>query len=336
MIRIKDIAEKAGVSPTTVSNVIHGNHKKVSRQTVEKIEKLLEEMEYIPSMGATMLAKGKSHIIGVLIGETLEKKYDTEGLPFNNVLIRSLESEIYKRNYYMLLHFTSSYEDGIQFITTWNVEGLITIGFTIKDNEKIQDRCKIPMISIDTYFKEQKIPTVGLDDKKGGYLMAEHLIKLGHKKIAFLSINDSGVDHERWEGICLAYRKYLPNEEKIIHIPILDEKRKGEKYYENCLLELSRECDALFFTSDYYAMDAIARLSDMGIQVPDDISVAGFDDSENAVLCRPKLTTIHQNMPAKAILAVDKLFKLIDGQKNIPMSDILPVSLVIRDSVKNR
>ena len=146
MIRIKDIARKAEVSPTTVSNVIHGNHKKVSEETVEKVEKLLAEMEYIPSMGARMLAGGSSRVIGILAGEPDEWKHYGEGHAFTNILIRSMESEIYRRNYYMLLHFTATAKEGIQFAATWNVEGLITLGFGTRDNEKLQRNCKVPKI----------------------------------------------------------------------------------------------------------------------------------------------------------------------------------------------
>lgn len=71
-IRIRDIAAKAGVSPTTVSNVIHGNNKKVSKETISKIEKLLNENHYIPSMGAHILAGNHSHLIGVLIGKKVK------------------------------------------------------------------------------------------------------------------------------------------------------------------------------------------------------------------------------------------------------------------------
>lgn len=333
MIRIKDIAEKAGVSPTTVSNVIHGNRKKVSKNTMKKIEKILAEMDYVPSMGAMMLAGGSSRIIGVLAWEPDGKKNFSEGPAFSNIVIRSLESEIYGRNYYMLLHFVSSPEEGIQFAAIWNVEGLITLGFGAKDNVKLQSRCKVPVVSIDAYYKEQPVANVGLDDKGGGYLMAEYLIQCGHKKIGFVSDNDVGVDHERWKGVCLACKEYHVPEEGVKHIIIPGEVSVREKFYEKYLETLSGKYDALFFASDYYAVEAIAKLNDKGIRVPEDISVAGFDDNKSAGLCRPRLTTIHQNAEDKARRAVEKLFDFIRGARKISMTEKLPVTLVIRDSV---
>ena len=358
MIRIKDIARKAEVSPTTVSNVIHGNHKKVSEETVEKVEKLLAEMEYIPSIGARMLAGGSSRVIGILAGEPDEWKHYGEGHAFTNILIRSMESEIYRRNYYMLLHFTATAKEGIQFAATWNVEGLITLGFGTRDNEKMQRNCKVPMVSIDTYYEKQKVANVGLDDLSGGYLMAEYLLETGHRRIAFLSDNDIGVDHERWKGVCLACGQYgltwqygagkdydAAQERKeaaerpgeyMQHIIIPKEQESRATFYKQNLRRLSEEYDALFFASDYYAVEAIAGLNDMGICVPKDVSVAGFDDTESARMCRPRLTTVHQDVEEKARRAVKKLFEFIQGEGGISMADRLPVKLVVRDSVKNR
>lgn len=333
MVRIKDIAEKAGVSPTTVSNVIHGNHKKVSKKTVKMIEKLLEEMEYVPSMGARMLAEGSSRVIGVLAGEPEGEENRREGQAFANIMVRSLESEIYKKNYYMLLHFTATPEEGIQFAATWNVKGLITLGFGAKENEKLQGRCKVPVVSVDTYYKKENVANVGLDDNGGGYLMAEYLLGCGHKKIGFVSDNDVGVDHERWKGVVRACDE-RGGEAEAVHILVPGKWQDREEYYEKYLLEISEKYDALFFASDYYAAEAVAILHDKGIRVPDDVSVSGFDDNENASLCRPRLTTIHQDVGQKARHAVRKLFDFIEGKREIPMSESLPVALVVRDSVK--
>ena len=335
MIRIKDIAKQAGVSPTTVSNVIHGNYKKVSKKTVDKIERLLAETEYVPSMGAMMLAGGRSRIIGVLVGEPEGEKYRKEGYSFSNALIRSVGAEVYRKNYYMLLHFTSNPEEGVQFAATWNVEGLLTIGLSVKDNLLLQMKCKAPVVSIDNYYEKNGVANVGLDDSGGGYLMTKYLLRCGHKRISFVSDNDVGVDHERWKGVCLAYEEGMGDRSGVRHIRIPGERSARERYYQKHLRTLAEEEDALFFASDYYAAEAIGILGELGISVPEDLSVAGFDDSETAILCRPRLTTIHQDISEKGRHAVKKLFDLIEGECNFAMSDRLPVTLVIRDSVKD-
>ena len=98
MVRIKDIAKEAGVSPTTVSNVIHGNTKKVSKSNIDKIQKILEEHQYIPSMSALMLAQNRSRLIGVLIGGVDGKRRSIEGDPFTRIMLSALELEIYRKN----------------------------------------------------------------------------------------------------------------------------------------------------------------------------------------------------------------------------------------------
>lgn len=97
MVRIKDIAKEAGVSPTTVSNVIHGNTKKVSKSNIDKIQKILEEHQYIPSMSALMLAQNRSRLIGVLIGGVDGKRRSIEGDPFTSIMLSALELEILQK-----------------------------------------------------------------------------------------------------------------------------------------------------------------------------------------------------------------------------------------------
>lgn len=166
------------------------------------------------------------------------------------------------------------------------------------------------------------------------------------------------MDHERWKGVCLACGQYglvrhygagkaydgakdsddaagRPGE-YMQHIIIPKEQERRAAFYRQNLGRLSQEYDALFFASDYYAVEAIAGLKDMGICVPKDVSVAGFDDTESARMCRPRLTTVHQDVEEKARRAVKKLFEFIQGGREISMADRLPVRLVVRDSVENR
>ncbi len=336
MVRIKDIAAKAGVSPTTVSNVIHGNTKKVSKDTIEKIQRLLEESSYVPSMSARMLAENRSRLIGVMIGGGDFQKQEGSQRGFTDILIKSLESEIYKKNYYMLFHLSNSPEESVQIAATWNVEGLLTIGLTAQDNYKIQSKCKVPVVSIDTYYEAEKTANVGLDDSQGGYEMTRFLLEHGHRDIVFLADNDYGVDYHRWIGMKGALDRFqVAYSEKSSHIIIPRNRQERFEFYNENMEELARR-DVLFFASDYYAAEAVMYLKDHGIKVPEDISVAGFDDSEYARMCRPELTTIHQDMALKGEAAVMKLFDIIEGKKEIRLNTKLPVRLVIRDSVKLR
>ncbi|XCP83970.1 LacI family DNA-binding transcriptional regulator [Roseburia hominis] len=330
-IRVKDLAAKAGVSPTTVSNVIHGNTGKVSAETVRKVRKLLEESGYVANMAPRLLAGSGSRIIGVLIGSGTGSVAQQA---FYNILIRALEEELYRRNYYMMLHVSDSPEENMQFAAIWRVEGLITLGMGAAENQKIQANGKMPVVSVDTYYESgQPVANVGLDDFGGGYLMGTYLLDAGHEKICFLADNDVGVDHFRWKGLkraCMDTGVFLGED---AHVMIPQEQKKRAEFYKKNLAQLAFSHDVLFFASDYYAMEALSYLHDMGIRVPDEISVAGYDNNEYAVLARPRLTTIHQDAPAKAQAAVEKLLAFIQGTGPVSMAEKLPVHLVIRDSV---
>lgn len=334
-IRIKDIAAQAGVSPTTVSNVIHGNTKKVSKATIEKIEKLLSDVEYIPSMGARMLAENRSRIIGVLLGSKADKRRSGQGDSFANLIISALEYEIYKRNYFMMLHMSSTTVENIQLAATWNVEGLITVGLSVQETLRIQNRCKAPVVSVDNYYGEEKVANVGLDDWQGGYEMGRFLAGAGHKSLLFLADNDVGVDHFRWLGFRKALEEAQLSCGEEQHIVFSGNPQRRMGFYEKNM-ELLLSQDALFFASDYYALEAVNYLQDKGVQIPEDVSVAGFDDSEYAVIARPALTTIRQDVGQKGVAAVEKLFSFIEGKKNVKMDEKLPVRLVIRDSVRQQ
>ena len=331
MIRIKDIAERAGVSPTTVSNVIHGNRKKVSAETIEKIESIIRETNYVPSMGARLLAGNHSNIIGVIMGG----RKQTPGIldPFIGSLLSAIELEIYKYGYYMMFHMTKSSEENLYLTTAWNVDGLVTLGLTLEDNLYIQTQGNIPVVAVDGYFKEEKIGNIGLDDFDGGYQMAKHLIENGHIDFLFLSDENIGVNYYRWLGVKEAFKEAGIPIADDHHVIIPQGKEERLKFHEKNMKKYL-EHTALFFTSDFYAVEAITFFAKHGISVPDKISIAGFDNSIYATIIHPALTTVKQDISMKGSLAVEHLVKMIKEESRETFNVKLPVSLVIRDSVK--
>ena len=119
-IRIKDIAKIAGVSATTVSNVIHGRTEKVSRKTRKRIEEILDEQEYAPSMGARILSGKSSGMIAVVVGKRQEWEQESEKL---EEILREIEKSLDEREYYMLLHFVITY---VVFVRFWDL--LLMVG----------------------------------------------------------------------------------------------------------------------------------------------------------------------------------------------------------------
>lgn len=332
MIRIKDIAEKAGVSPTTVSNVIHGKAGRVSEETVKKINRILEEMNYVPSISARMLAKEHSGLIGVVLGYTREGMTYALEDPFIAELVGNLEYQIQKKGYYMMLVTRHEGKELLDQILGWNLEAMISIGLEEREIRRIRKRFHGPMAVIDGYgTMPQGIVNVRTDDRGGGYLMGKYLLDRGHRRFLFLADNDIAVDHERWLGVYQAMREEQVENAFSRHILIARDPEERRRQYEE-LLPFFRRQSALFFSSDLYAVEASNFLQDHGIAVPGELSVAGFDDVSYARMSRPALTTVRQKVDEKARRCVESVLRLINGEEVEPEYRISTM-LIERESV---
>lgn len=336
MITIKKIAEILGVSPTTVSNVIHGKTKEVSRETIEKVNAAVEAYHYIPNMGARMLAQNYSKIIGVVIRYNISEERNALKDPFTGQLVTALTEEIRKAGYYMMLYVTSDANEVLRLTLTWNVDGLIVVGVHAADCQAIQKHTDKPVVFIDSFFYDDGITyyNVGEKDREAGYEMTRYLISRGHRRIAFLSDNKIGVDEERWSGYYQAQLDAgIPySEENFIYLNAEDNKLEESL---NQLLKRKNEFTALFFASDYYAMKGIHFLQDHAVSIPEQLSVVGFDDNIFGRNMRPALTTVHQDPEMKGKLACRMLIRLIAGEDPGMHSANVPTRIVIRDTVKD-
>ena len=321
MIRIKDIADRAGVSPTTVSNVIHGKTGRVSKATVEKINRILKEMEYVPSISARMLANNSSGLIGVALGFMKKGNASSFEDPFVSAMLGNLEYQIREHGYYMMLVARHEQDDIMQQALGWNFDGMIAMALKEKEIAELSERLGKPLVTIDQYLPpELGVRSITMDDRGGAYQMSQYLIGKGHKKFLFLSDCDLGVDHYRWLGVRQAMEEAGIEDFESRHIVIPWNPEQREKAYEE-MLPFFKKQTALFFSSDYYALEASNFLQNRGIKVPEEISIAGFDDVTYATLARPKLTTVHQMVDGKARRAVEVLMHLIQDepvQKDIP------------------
>ncbi|MFA6857635.1 MAG: LacI family DNA-binding transcriptional regulator, partial [Treponema sp.] len=314
MITIKEIAERAGVSATTVSNVLHGNTSHTSADTIEKVKKIINDQHYVPNMGAMILAHSFSKIIGVILQYTTRGAEKTFMDPFEGELLSSLEEEIRKNGYYTMLYVATSVSEVIALAATWKIDGLIIIGLQPDECGLLRSATSQPMVFIDCYFNDDgnEYYNVGLADREGSRVMTNYLISLGHKNIAFLADSNSprGVDKERLEGVREAF-----TENKIEftarNFISISRDEAGRRRILDTLAVNHTSYTALFFSSDYYAFDALTYFTGKNIRVPEDYSLAGFDDNVFSRAAHPKITTVHQDVSQKGALAVQMLLKLI-------------------------
>lgn len=158
MITIKELAHKLDVSPTTVSNVIHGKTREVSEATIQLVEQAVREYNYIPNMSARALAQNSSHIIGVVLKFIPKKELNALQDPFAGELMGALEACIREAGYYMMLHVASSVQEIVHLMQTWNVDGLVLTGFHAQDYRQIRSQSQKPMVFVDCYFGDVGIP----------------------------------------------------------------------------------------------------------------------------------------------------------------------------------
>lgn len=335
MVRIKDVAEAVGVSTATVSNVINGKDQRVSGEVRERIQKALDEMGYVRNRSAMMLAQTTSNMIGVVIPERPGMKVTMED-PYYSALVGNLEAEIRAHDCYMYLIVQQSEEEVLKQAIAWNLEGLIVCNVAESQLKSLCEKYRKGVVSIDTYLnRKSNFVNIATDDFGGGYKMGKYLISQGHTKIAMLADNDLDIDHYRWMGLQRAMEEAgLETTEKDHYIFSTSEAVR-ELELQQWLPEFENYT-ALFVASDLYALEVSAFLQSHGIRIPEDISIAGFDDLIYARLARPKLTTMNQNIGKKAQMAVEALLALRDKEVEQVAQEqhVLQVKLVGRESVR--
>lgn len=327
-VKISDIAEELGLSTATVSNVLHGKTNKVSDETIKRVQALLEERQYIPSMAGILLAQNDSKIIGVVVND--HEKYEGHVLEdaFVASSLNALSTEIEKSGQFMMVKKTTSAEDIIRFASMWNVDGLVLLGFCDEDYVYLRSHMRIPFVVYDGYCNQaERICNITIDNYDGGRQAGLYLRGKGHMRGLCISDNDVCVDKERYEGFCAGFSG---GHADFLMIPMQKEER-FRFYLEN--LDAIRSYTAVFAVSDHYAVELMHFLQEQGIGVPEKISVVGFDDTPICEAVSPTLTSIRQDVSLRAKIALEKLRELKAGQK-IETTIRLSVSLIPRDSAR--
>ena len=325
-VRISDIAEELGLSTATVSNVLHGKTKKISDETVRRVQALLEKRQYVPSMAGILLAQNSSRIIGIIVND--HEKYESHTLDdvFIATSLNFLSEEIEKSGQFMMIKKTTSPEEIIKFASMWNLDGMVLIGFCDEDYMYLRNHMRIPFVVYDGYCDNaQRIYNITIDNYDGGFQVGRHFKKLGHKRALCISDNCICVDKERYDGFCEGFGK-----ENCDFMLIPMKKSERLDFYHNNLDSL-RNYTAVFAVSDFYAIEFMHFLQENGISVPDEISVAGFDDTPMCTLVSPTLTSVKQDMSLRAKIAVEKLRELKEN-RDTETTITLPVQLVERES----
>ena len=265
-VRIVDIAKELGVSTATVSNVIHGKTKKISDATVKRVQKLLEERQYIPSMAGLLLAQNDSPIIGVIINA--HSKYEGRVLedPFIASSLNALSREIEKAHRFMMLKTTTNLTDIVKFASMWNMQGMIIIGFCQDEYSHLRQFMRIPFVVYDGFYtqelEQQGLCHLTINDYDGGKQVGQHLKQLGHKRALCISDNNICMDAQRIQGFQDGFGG--ENTDLLIIPPSKIQRRE---FYEQQLSYI-KEHTAVFAVSDYYAIDFMQFVQEKELKIP--------------------------------------------------------------------
>lgn len=337
MVSIVDIAKKANVSPMTVSNVINKKFAKVSPDTRERIEKIIEEMNYVPNMSARALVSNSSKIIVLAIPQTIVDDPNKNMAlinPFYGEFINSIEYHLRQAGYYLMLRFVSEQDVFSSMVVNWNADGVIILGAMDSQLDINFKNVNIPLVLVDSYVTHTEYDNVLTDDLTGGYIATEHLIKNGKESIGMVltATEGMGVAQERYRG----FVKAMNDHKLIVHPELIFQ---GYPTYEygykvgGQIAKTATDIDGVFVYSDLVATGLIQGLKDGGIEVPKDIAIVGFDGLFIGEICEPKLTTIFQDINEKGLTAVQLLIDRITNKNVETQKVILPVTLVERQSV---
>ena len=306
-ITIKDIAKKSKTSVATVSRVIN-NSPKVAPHTRSRVLKILKKFEYKPNQIAKGLVKGKSKTIS-LITPASEKFFNA--FYFREIFLginRAAENAGYN-----ILIAPSGADRNVSMIERFPVEGCILVSPETDDPivKKIE-KDNLPAVFINA--RSKKCSWVDLDNKSSAYAIVRDLISMGHKKIAVVKGKDNVQNSaDRLEGYFEALRDHncVIKKEHIIEGGFYErEAYIGVKKNFSKLKEVS----AIFALNDNMAVGAISALKEKGINVPRDISVAGFDDIELASYFNPPITTVKQPLYMMGYVGLKTLIKQLKGE----------------------
>lgn len=320
-VKLTDVAKLAGVSPTTVSRVIN-NYGSLSQKTINKVQQAMQELNYQPNSLARSLQGKNTQLVGLI--------FPTVANPFYGELVERLESKLFELGYRSILCDSANNKEKernyLNMLAANKVDGIIAGAHNlgIKEYEELQ----MPIVSFDRFLADG-IPIVGSDNFQGGYLATENMYLRGSRKIAILtgSQESASPTNQRLNG----YLKFLEEkdlEPQIFQIHTTARSTALKNLDIKRILE-SAQLDGLFCTDDLTAILAFHQAQELGIKIPEELRIIGYDGTKFIQNYFPQLSTIAQPMADYSDILVDLLLQRIqDPQKELADNYSLPVKLI--------
>lgn len=325
---IRKVAEVAGVSISTVSRVIN-NPDSVSEKLRKRVLKAIEELEYQPNQIARSLRTGSSKMIGFIIPDITN--------PAFLLMVKGAEDFLKKKSYSFIVcgtdHSIREETKLLRALISQNVEGIIMTCSGGRNSEllRVLNKCGGKLVFMDRRYEDMDFPYIGVDNVGGVEKMTDYLIETGHRSFAYLSgERNTSSARERLRGFVNSVKKHGIEDFQILY---------GEFTFESgykLTKKLKKIPEAIIGGNDLVALGAIEALSEMGYEVPDDVSVVGFDDMFYSKYSKPSLTTVKQPIYQMGQEAGKILWKLLNGQSVKQKEIILQTEVVLRETVRVR
>jgi len=305
-IKMSDVAREAGVSVATVSKVVNGRYG-VAQATLDRVQQVISDLGYEASLGASSLRSHRTHVVGILVAEFE---------PFSTELLKGAAQAIGSTDYELLAYSGG----GRRASVGWERRYLSRLGGTLIDGAIIvtptvvDAQSVIPVVAIDPHTGPSGLPTVDADNFAGGVMATEHLLSLGHRRIGLMGGRpDLESARLREAGFRAAMQAAGAAVDETL---VVNGGYRPETATQPArdLLDRPDRPTAVFAANDLSAIRTIEIAGELGLRVPDDLSVIGFDNVPESALCEPPLTTIHQPLRDIGARALHLLVDLLDGK----------------------
>jgi DNA-binding LacI/PurR family transcriptional regulator len=332
-VSLRELAEHLKLSPATVSVVINNSPaaKAIPKHTKDRVLAAARELDYRPNFFARSLSLKRGFMVGVLAPEI------SEGYAAS--IMRGIEDELLREGYFYFVASHRGQPDLIQeyprMLIDRAVEGVILL------NTPIAQKLRVPAVAISGHRRISGVTNIAVDNKKATFAALEHLVKLGHREIAFFKGHRGSSDTEyRWNGVLRAAKALAITVRPELTVQLQKEARYPgpsvpEEGYESGtrLLNAGHHFTALFSFNDISAIGAVRAFRDAGLRVPEDVSVVGFDDIQAAAYLTPRLTTVRQPLRQMGEMAAKQLLmRISNGEGKVPQLISLAPELVVRES----
>ncbi len=330
---IKDVAMKAGVSPSTVSRVI-SNHPRISEETKRKVRQAMEELGYHPNAVARSLVKRSADAIGVLIPSTTEEFFMN---PFFSEALRGISDVARREGFDLLLATSDSGKEDVKSLTRMiygkRVDGVLLLSSRMHDPlMQVLQEHPFPATLLGRPEEQTSMAWVNNDNVEACYRATRHLIQLGHKRIGFIFGDESLlVTRDRLEG----YRKALeeadiPLDKRLLFSsPFLEQ---GGYLGAMRFMALSNRPTAVVAADDLFAFGAMRAAGELGYRIPDDLAIVGFNNVRLAEISNPPLTSMDVHIYELGTTIAELLVAQIRNEEQTGQSIIIPTELVVRQS----